>query len=83
MIMEYKVGDVFKHKKHCLIVKKGTACSNCFFVFEKYPYIADIKETKICYRPKTMNCSLISRNDYTNVYYEEISEIERLILKGE
>lgn len=80
--MNYKVGNIFKHKKHYLIVKKGTSCSNCFFVYEKYPYTADVKETKICYRPKSVKCSSISRDDYTDVYYEEISEIEVLILKG-
>lgn len=80
--MEYKVGEVFKYKKHYLIVRKGIECYNCFFSFEKYLYIKEATKHNVCYRPKCIRCSTDSRDDNTNVYYEEISKIEYLILRG-
>lgn len=41
--MEYKVGEVFKHKESYVLVEKGNSCENCFFNFEDYPYV-DLKK---------------------------------------
>ena len=79
--MEYKIGDVFEHKGHYLIVKEGSLCGDCFFSFKNYPL--KMSKQKWCARPKGIYCSLNSRIDYRNAYYKEITEIEYLMLKGE
>lgn len=79
--MEYKVGEVFKHKESYVLVEEGNSCENCFFNFEDYPYVDLIKKDKVCYR-KNLTCSSRSRLDKTDVYYKEITEIEYLMLKG-
>ncbi|MFR4518468.1 MAG: hypothetical protein ACLT40_00715 [Fusobacterium sp.] len=80
--MEYKVGEVFKHKESYVLVEEGNSCENCFFNFEDYPYVDLKKKDKVCYR-KNLFCEDEVRLDRTNVCYKEISEIEFLILKGE
>lgn len=79
--MEYKVGEVFKHKESYVLVEEGNSCENCFFNFEDYPYVDLKKKDKVCYR-KNLTCSSRSRLDNTDVYYKEITEIEYLMLKG-
>lgn len=79
--MKYKAGQVFKYKKSYILVAEGKECLKCFFDYVNYPYIAEEKKNKMCYR-KNLTCSSRSRLDNKDVYYKEITEIEYLMLKG-
>lgn len=79
--MEHKVGKTFKYKNSYILVSEGIECLKCFFDYVNYPYIAEEKKNKMCYR-KNLTCSSRSRLDNKDVYYKEITEIEYLMLKG-
>ena len=70
---EYKVDEIFKYNSNKLISKKAYAnrCENCFF---------DLGYDCLC--PTYIVCDASIREDKTNVYFRELSEIEYLILKG-
>lgn len=83
MRKEYKVGEVFKYKDYYLRVEQERtfSCKECFFHFDNYPYEKN-KETNCCRMiNNNLVCTRTNREDYTNVVFKKISEIECLILK--
>lgn len=77
--MKFKIGEVFKYKKHFLQVVNDGGCELCFFNWRNYPYDNE-QDSRMCYRTFLYECAIF--NEMYNVVFKEISEIEYLILKG-